>query len=81
MHATVSERRKPNKMPVILLEGGYEFERETTAQMIRRNAYGALLAGAAGQFFGNNPIWHFTGPGVFTADRSWQEALDSPGAQ
>ena len=81
VHATVSERRKPNEMPVILLEGGYEFERETTAQMIRRNAYGALLAGAAGQFFGNNPIWHFTGPGVFTADRSWQEALDSPGAQ
>lgn len=68
-------------MPVILLEGAYEFERETTARMIRRNAYGALLAGAAGQFFGNNPIWHFTGPGIFNADRSWQEALGSPGAR
>ncbi len=68
-------------MPVILLEGAYEFEREATARMIRRNAYGALLAGAAGQFFGNNPIWHFTGPGIFNADRSWQEALGSPGAR
>ena len=81
VHAVISARRKAGKMPVILLEGAYEFERETTARMIRRNAYGALLAGAAGQFFGNNPIWHFTGPGVFTADRSWQEALDSPGAR
>lgn len=81
VHAAISARLKPGGMPVILLEGAYEFERETTARMIRRNAYGALLAGAAGQFFGNNPIWHFTGPGVFTADRSWQEALNSPGAR
>ncbi|MEN5248727.1 DUF4038 domain-containing protein [Brucella pseudintermedia] len=81
VHAAISARRKAGKMPVILLEGAYEFERGTTARMIRRNAYGALLAGAAGQFFGNNPIWHFTGPGIFNADRSWQEALGSPGAR
>jgi len=81
VHAAISARRKAGRMPVILLEGAYEFERGTTARMIRRNAYGALLAGAAGQFFGNNPIWHFTGPGIFNADRSWQEALGSPGAR
>src|SRR5690606_11698185 len=81
VHAAISARRKAGKMPVILLEGAYEFERGTTARMIRRNAYGALLAGAAGQFFGNNPIWHFTGPGIFNADRSWQEALGSLGAR
>lgn len=81
VHAAISARRKAGRMPVILLEGAYEFERGTTVSMIRRNAYGALLAGAAGQFFGNNPIWHFTGPGVFNADRSWQEALGSPGAR
>ena len=81
VHAVISARRQTGRMPVILLEGAYEFERETTARMIRRNAYGALLAGAAGQFFGNNPIWHFTGPGIFNADRSWQEALGSPGAR
>lgn len=81
VHAAVFQRRKAAEMPVILLESGYEFERGTTTRMIRRNAYGALLAGAAGQFFGNNPIWHFTGPGISTADRSWQEALDSAGAR
>ncbi|WP_095448077.1 DUF4038 domain-containing protein [Ochrobactrum quorumnocens] len=81
IHKTTLDRSKSSRMPVILLEGAYEYERETTARMIRRNAYGALLGGAAGQFFGNNPIWHFTGPGVFTSDQKWQEALASPGAR
>lgn len=80
VHATILARSKNARMPVILLESAYEFERETTARLIRRNAYGAILAGAAGQFYGNNPIWHFNGPGVFTADRTWKEALDSPGS-
>lgn len=80
VHAAILERSENPSMPVILLESSYEFERETTAQRIRRNAYGAVLAGAAGQFYGNNPIWHFTGPGVFPADRTWKEALDSPGS-
>ncbi len=31
--------------------------------------------------FCNNPVWHFSGPGVFASDQDWQEALDSPGAQ
>lgn len=81
VHKAILDRSKSDTMPIILLEGAYEYERETTARMIRRNAYGALLGGAAGQFFGNNPIWHFSGPGVFTSDQSWQEALASPGAQ
>ncbi len=81
VHAVLAARRQAAAMPVILLESAYEFERDTTARMVRRNAYGALLAGAAGQFFGNNPVWHFTGPGVFTADQSWREALNSPGAR
>src|SRR5690606_41841585 len=42
VHAAISARRQAGRMPVILLEGAYEFERETTARMIRRNAYGAL---------------------------------------
>lgn len=81
VHAVVIDRTRDANMPVILLETAYEFERDTSARLIRRNAYGALLAGAAGQFFGNNPIWHFTGPGVFGADRTWKEALNSPGAK
>ena len=81
VHKALLDRSKSGSMPVIFLEGAYEYERETTARMIRRNTYGALLGGAAGQFFGNNPIWHFTGPGVFTSDQSWQAALNSPGAR
>jgi hypothetical protein len=81
VHNTILERSQTGKMPVIFLEGAYEYERDTTASMIRRNAYGAILGGAAGQFFGVNPIWHFSGPGVFSSDKSWQEALNSPGAQ
>lgn len=81
IHKTTLERSKAGLMPVVLLESAYEYERETTAKMVRRNAYGALLGGAAGQFFGNNPIWHFSGPGVFSSDYSWKEALDSPGAR
>ena len=81
VHTAILARSSHASVPVILLESAYEFERETTARTIRRNAYGAMLAGTAGQFYGNNPIWHFTGPGVFTADRTWKEALDSPGSR
>ena len=68
-------------MPVILLETFYERERESTPQTIRRNAYGALLGGAAGHFFGNNPIWHFNSSGLFAYDGTWRDALNSPGAR
>lgn len=81
VHQQILQRSTRNRVPVILLEGAYEYERDTTARMIRRNAYGAMLGGAAGQFFGNNPVWHFSGPGVFSSDQPWQEALDSPGAR
>lgn len=81
VHKALLDRSKSGEMPVVLLEGAYEYERETTARMIRRNAYGALLGGAAGQFLGNNPIWHFSGPGVFASDQTWKQALTSPGAQ
>jgi hypothetical protein len=36
---------------------------------------------AAGQFFGNNPIWHFDGPTLFKYEGSWQQALDSVGSR
>lgn len=81
VNEAVLKRTELATMPVILLESSYEYERDTNAQTIRRNAYGALLGGAAGQFFGNHPIWHFTGPGLFAIERTWQDALSSPGAQ
>lgn len=73
-------RTNPAK-PFVLLEGRHENEADTDAAKVRAQAYGSLLSGAAGQFFGNNPVWHFAGPGVFAANSRWQDALDSPGAQ
>ncbi|MFQ0812790.1 hypothetical protein AVM02_01165 [Brucella anthropi] len=81
IHAGMIARTAETAMPVILLETFYEKERGTTPQTIRRNAYGALLAGAAGQFFGNNPVWHFGSSGLFAYEGTWRDALDSPGAR
>ncbi len=80
-HKAVLARTKTAEMPIILLETLYENEHGADAETIRRNAYGALLAGAAGQFFGNSPIWHFSAPGLFDAGSDWQKALDSQGAR
>ncbi|KAB2656459.1 DUF4038 domain-containing protein [Brucella tritici] len=81
VHAGMLKRTAEAAMPVVLLETFYESERVTTAQTIRRNAYGALLAGAAGQLFGNNPIWHFSSSGLAAYHGTWRDALNSPGAQ
>jgi len=64
--------RKP-VMPYILSESTYEGEHNSPPVQIRRQAYWALLCGAAGQFLGNRPVWGFY-PG-------WQVALDSEGAR
>ncbi|WP_342237880.1 apiosidase-like domain-containing protein [Inquilinus sp. OTU3971] len=67
--------------PFFLIEGIYEGEQGATAQTVRGIAYSAILSGACGQIFGNNPIWHFYGPGVHEQFMSWPEALSSPGSQ
>jgi hypothetical protein len=38
-----------------------------------------MLSGAAGQVFGNNPIWHFNAPAVEPRLMNWKSALNSPG--
>jgi hypothetical protein len=67
-------------MPFFLIEADYENEHEASTQRLRAQAYDALVAGATGQVFGNNPIWHFDGPGLFPEEASWQDALDQPGS-
>jgi hypothetical protein len=67
-------------MPFFLIESRYEGEGASELE-VRRIAYGALLSGACGQVFGNNPIWHFAGPGLYPVPLSWQDALSSRGAQ
>jgi len=78
---TLVERKLRGTLPFILIEGKYENEHETGAYGVRVQAYEALLGGAAGHLYGNNPIWHFDGPGIFPIEISWQDALDSPGAR
>jgi hypothetical protein len=64
-----------------LAESTYEDEHDSRPEQIRRQAYWAVLGGACGQFLGNNPIWHFDGPGIFKPKMTWQQALDSVGSR
>jgi hypothetical protein len=84
----LADRDHTPRRPTFLIETHYEtpsswvfwhwrhdendFGRKT-ADDVRAYPYRAILAGAAGYFFGNNPAW-FCG-------RGWEEALDSPGAR
>lgn len=51
--------------------------------MLRRQSYGSILAGACGQIFGNNPIWHFDSPNWHSEPYrgTWRSNLDSEGAR
>jgi hypothetical protein len=72
--------RKPTR-PFVLIETVYESEHGSTPEQIRRQAWWAVLCGGCGQFFGNNPIWHFDGPTLFPHTNTWQQALDSAGSR
>ena len=62
-----------NTVPVVMIESDYEFERDSTPAILRRQEYWSLLAGAAGQLYGNGYTWPFSG--------GWKEKLDTPGAK
>jgi hypothetical protein len=67
-------------MPFVLIESSYEGEHNASEVQIRRQAYWAVLCDSFGHFFGNNPVWHFDGPGLFPAKMTWQQAMDLPGS-
>jgi hypothetical protein len=67
--------------PFVLIESIYENEHQSRPEQIRRQAYWAMICGACGQFLGNNPIWHYDGPGLFQAPRGWREELDGAGSR
>jgi hypothetical protein len=71
----------PATKPIFLIESAYENEHDTTERRLRTQAYHAVLSGASGHVFGNNPIWHFDSGGLYPAPTSWQEALNSPGSR
>jgi len=59
-------------MPFILIESTYEGEHNASEVQIRRQAYWAILCGAAGHVMGNRPIWLF--------DPGWRAAMGAPGS-
>ena len=65
--------------PFVLIESRYENELDGTPLRTRIQAWQAMLSGAAGQVFGNNPIWHFNASAVQPRLMSWKSALNSPG--
>ncbi len=80
--ATAYGRSGP--MPFIMNEAKYEQEQSptTTALQLRMQSYQALLSGACGQLFGNNPIWNFEAPtALFGYTGSWETNLSSTGSQ
>lgn len=79
--ATLARYRSGPRRPFFLIESRYENEHGVEASEIRKMAYGALLSGASGQVYGNNPVWHFSGPGLFDTPLDWRKALASDGAQ
>lgn len=79
--ATLARHRFGPHRPFFLIEGQYEGEHGVGESDIRLMAYGALLSGAGGQVFGNNPVWHFSSAGLFDTSQAWQQALSSPGAR
>lgn len=76
-----TQYQRPTPTPFFLIESAYENEHGASELRIRTQAYQALLSGATGHIYGNNPIWHFDGPGIYAAPTSWQNALGSRGAE
>ena len=73
-------QREPAR-PFVLIESTYEGEHDARPERVRRQAWTAMLSGATGQFFGNNPMWHFDGPTLFPFTGDWRTALDSVGSR
>lgn len=65
------EGSRKQKMPHIMFESAYEYERGETTQILRRQAYWALFGGSSGHFFGNRDIWRM--------NKNWPNALNTPG--
>lgn len=67
---------RTNFLPTFLIEANYEFESlqgpVTTAPILRKQEYWAMISGACGQMYGNGYTWPFKS--------GWQTHLDTPGA-
>jgi hypothetical protein len=80
--ASLEQYSRRERLPFFVIESAYEGGKEyASLQRVRAQAYHAVLTGAAGQVFGNNPVWHYDGPGIRPMAMTWQQAMQSPGAQ
>jgi hypothetical protein len=79
VHRLSVEQYRAGATPFILIESTYENEYGAPTALLRRQAYESLLAGATGHVFGNNPIWHFDGPGLYPSGSDWRTELASAG--
>lgn len=70
--AVAADYARTPALPFVFFEGWYENEYGVPREHLRYQAYTSLLGGAAGQFYGNNPVWKFA--------EGWEDALDDPGA-
>jgi len=65
------ETLRNQRIPHIMFESAYEYERGETTQMLRRQAYWALFSGSGGHYFGNRDTWRM--------NENWPNALNTPG--
>jgi len=80
-HTLRAYQKEPIK-PFIMIESVYEGEHNAQPLRIRKQAYWSMLTGAAGHFYGNNPIWNFSSPvKVFQTDLKWKDELKSRGTR
>jgi hypothetical protein len=66
-------------MPLFLFEGHYENDWNNRPALItRRQGYVAVLTGASGYAYGNNPIWHMNGHPIWNPT-DWHLHLNDEG--
>jgi len=68
-----NEKLRNKRIPYLMMESAYEYERDETTQTLRRQAYWALLSRASGHFFGNRDIWEM--------NKNWPNMLNTPGTK
>ncbi|MCB9150056.1 MAG: glycoside hydrolase family 140 protein [Caldilineaceae bacterium] len=67
-------------LPFFLFESHYEQDwNNASALQTRKEAYVAILAGASGNHYGNNPIWHMNSISLNGINDSWKNHLDDEG--
>ena len=81
VYSAAVEQHAESELPYFLIESTYENEHGASTKLLRTQAYQALLTGAIGHVFGNNPMWHFDGPELFPGGQTWEDALTSPGTE